>query len=89
MTDEVSELSRPRAKVTSFGDGVEDAPGSVATFERSSVSDPVDLDTVQLQSEEYHKGGNGNTAGECGDGEAETQREVRNARSNGRGGSAY
>ena len=89
MTGEVSELSGPRAKVTSFGDGVEDAPGSVATVERSGVSDPVDLDTVQLQSEEYHKGGNGNAAGECGDGEADTERGVRNTRSNGRGESAY
>ena len=89
MTDEVSELSRPRAKVASFGDGAEDAPGSVATVERSRVSDPVDLDTMQLQSEEYHKGGNGNTAGECGDGEAETERGVRSVKLNGRGGSAY
>ena len=89
MTDKVSEFPRPWTKVASFGDGVEDAPRSVATVERSSVPAPVDLDTVQLQGEEHHEGGNCNTTGECGDSEAETEQGVRKAKSNRRGGGAY
>lgn len=70
MTDEVSEFSRPRAKMTSLGDGVKNTPRSIATVEWSSVSNPVDLDIMLLQGEEYHEGRNGDSASERGGGDA-------------------
>ena len=73
MTDEVSEFSRPWAKVSSFGDGMEDAPRSITTVERSSVSAPLDLDTLQLQGEEHYKGRYGDSTGERGGSDAETE----------------
>jgi len=72
VTKKVSEFSRPWAKVSSFGGGVEDTPRSVATVERSSVSTPVDPDVLQLQGEEHHKGGYGDSTGERGGSDAET-----------------
>ena len=89
MTDGVSEFSRPRAKVSSFGDGVEDTPRPIAPVERLSVPSPVDFDTLQLQGEEHHKGGNGDSTGERGGSDAETERAIRKARSSWRGGSSY
>jgi len=89
MTGEVLKFSRLRAKVTSFGDGVEDTPRSVTTVKWQSIPAPVDLDTLQLQGEEHHKGGNRDSTGERGGSDAETERVVRRARSNGRGGSSY
>ena len=85
---DVSEFSRPWAKVASFGDGVEDTPRSVTTVEWPSVSDPVDPDTLLLQGEEYHEGGYDNTTGKCGGSDTDTE-AVRKAKSNRRGGNTY
>lgn len=69
--------------MTPFGDGVEDAPGPVATVERSSVSAPYDRDTLLLQCEEYHKSGKGDSARERGGGDARMGRVVNEVRYNG------
>ena len=61
-TSEVSELSRPWAKVAPFRNRVEDTPRSVATVKRSGISDPVDFDTLLLQGEEHHESGNRDSA---------------------------
>ena len=76
-TDEDSELSRPRTEVSSWGDREEDTPSSVASLERPSVSAPVDLDILQLQCQEYHKGGDGDSARECGGSDAERKQTVK------------
>ena len=75
-TDEVSELSSPWTEVGSCGDRVEDTPSSVATLERPSVSVPVDLDTLQLQGEEHHKGRNSDSTRECAGSDAERKQTV-------------
>lgn len=72
--------------MASFGDGVEGTPGSVATVERSSISAPVDLDTLLLQGEEYYKSGKGDSTRECGGSNAERKRAVSKVRSNEREG---
>ena len=87
--DEVSKLSRPRTKVSSFGNGVEDAPSSIATAERSSVSAPLDLDALLLQRKEYHKCGNGDGTRERGSRDAEREQEVRRTGKDERAGSTY
>lgn len=84
----VSELSRPWAKVTSIGDGVEDASGTIATVEGSSVSDPVDPNTLLLQCEKHHKSGKGDSAGERRGSDAKRERVVSKPRSS-EGESAY
>ena len=68
--DVVSELSESWTKVTSFGDGVEDAPRSVTTVEWPSVSAPLDPDLLVLQGEEHHESRNGNSTSECRRGDA-------------------
>ena len=60
-TDEVSELSGSRAKVSSCGNGVENTPRPIAAVERPSVSTPVNFDTLLLQGEEHHESGNGDS----------------------------
>ena len=75
-TGEVSELSGPLTEVGSWGDRVEDTPTSVATFERLSVSAPVDLNTMLLHGKEYHKGGKGDSTRECGSSDAERKQTV-------------
>ena len=84
---EVSELSRSRPKVASFGDGVEGTPRPITTAKRSSVSAPVDPDILLLQSEEYPEGGKGDTTRERSCGDAESEQTVSETRSNDRGGS--
>jgi len=65
--DEVSELSRPWTEVGSWGDRVEDArPIPIAAVVRQIVSAPVDADTLLLQGEENHNGGNYDSGRECG-----------------------
>jgi len=71
-----SELSGSWTKVTSFGDGVERTPRSVATAERTSVSAPIDMDTLSLQGKEYHKCGNGDSTRERRCSDAERKRAV-------------
>jgi len=78
--NEISELSRPWTEVGSFRNVVEDAPGSVATLERSSVPAPLDSNALLLQSEEYHKGGDGDSARERRGGDTKTERVVNEAK---------
>ena len=77
MIGGASELPRPWAEVTSCGDRVKDTPSSVATVVRSSVPDPVDLDTLLLQGEEHYKSGNRDGTRERGGGDAESERALR------------
>ena len=75
--DEVSKLSRPWTEVASFRDRVEDTTRSVATIERPIVSAPVDRDALPFQGEEHNEGGNGDSGGECGGGDAERKQTVK------------
>ena len=87
--DKVSKLSRPWAKVASFGNVVEDAPRPVATLERSSIPAPFDLDALLLQSEEYHEGGDSDSARECGGSNTKTERELAKPNKTRGGGSTH
>jgi len=62
--------------MSSCGDGVQGTPRSVATVERSTVSTPIDLETLLLQGEEHHKSGNRDSAGERRSSDAETKRAI-------------
>lgn len=59
--------------MTPLGDGVEDAPGSVATREQSGVSAPIDLNPLLLQGKEYHESGDGDGTRERRGGDAKSE----------------
>jgi len=58
-------------------DGMKRTTSSVATAERSRVSDPANRDTLLLQGEEYNESGQGDGTGERGGSDAEREQAVR------------
>ena len=68
--------------MTSFGNGVEDTSGPVATGERYSVPAPVERDILLLQGEEHRKRGEGDGTRERGRSYAKRERVVSKATSN-------
>lgn len=86
---QVLELSRAGTKVSLRGDGEEDAPRPITTVERSSVSTPIDLDTLLLQGKEHHKSRNCDSARESRGSNAIKKRAISKVGWNERVGNTY